>query len=272
MATVIAPQVWHLGLGIMPLMPELSPLLLELSNLIEEAGRLAVESRQSLVSELKADGSIVTNGDRAVETWLRPRLTQLAPSSEVWGEELGWSAPGPGGLWVVDPIDGTSNYSYGNPLWGVSAALLVGGKITMGAIALPDLNEIYLSEVGAGAYLNGKPLPMIPAGEIKRHQLVSAFDGAMDRIGRNQFPGKMRTIGSFVLEGAFVATQRLRGMICCREKLYDVGAVVLINRELGADVRYADGSPFVEANLMAEGPITQPWIVFPKDSGFSLVG
>lgn len=242
--------------------------LAELERIVKHGGGIAQQARHQLQSELKPDGSIVTNGDRAVETWLRPKLTDLVPGSTVWGEELGWSEPGPSGLWVVDPIDGTSNYNYGSPLWGVSAALISDGEARLGAIFLPDLNESYVAEKGGGAFFNGKAIPPIAPGKIRPEHLISTYEAVLLQYERNQLPGKLRSIGSFVLEGAFVATQRLRGLIGRREKLYDVGAAVLINRELGADIRYADGAPFLESELMLEGPISRTWIIFPKDSGF----
>jgi fructose-1,6-bisphosphatase/inositol monophosphatase family enzyme len=75
-----------------------------------------------------------------------------------------------------------------------------------------------------------------------------------------------------VIEGAFVACQRYRGMIGDSENLYDAAAAVLINQELGAEVRYADGRPFDIAAQAQGRRIAGTWIIFPPDTGFSLKG
>jgi len=114
--------------------PGLAQLLPKLGDIVSEAGRIAQQARTEPKREIKPDGSIVTNGDRLVEQFLRAELTHLVPGSKVWGEEFGHSAEGEGGLWLVDPVDGTTNYAYGSPLWGVSVALLRGSSLKLGAV------------------------------------------------------------------------------------------------------------------------------------------
>ncbi len=201
---------------------------------------------------------------------LRDELPRLVPGSTVWGEEYGPEEEGPGGLWVVDPVDGTSNFSFGSPLWGVSAALVQGDEVLVGAVFLPDLGELYLAERGLGAYLNERPLPPIPAGPIRPEELVDYSDGVLRQAEAGQIPGKMRLSGSFVVAGAFVVTQRIRGLIGHKEKLYDIGACVLMGQELGADIRYADGEPLDLDKWKRPAQAGRPWIIFPKESGFFL--
>ncbi len=241
-----------------------------LGDLTRRAGALAQEARKKGGSELKPDGSIVTIADREVETFLRSELPDLVEGSTIWGEEFGREEEGTGGLWVVDPIDGTSNFSFGNPLWGVTVALVKGNEVQVGAVALPDLGELYTAEKGFGAWKGNERLCAIEPGPIMDHQLVSYDDGLVARFPNVNLPGKMRYAGAFVVDGMFVASQRLRGMIGRREQLYDVASCVLINSELGADVRYADGKPFHIGELSTGKKINKPWIMFPKQSGFRL--
>lgn len=239
--------------------------LAALGRLAHEAGVLAQEERQHLMRELKGDGSIVTNGDRAVETWLRERLVALIPGTTVWGEEFGFEEAGPAGRWLVDPVDGTSNYSYGSPLWGVSIGLEVGGRLTLGAVSLPDLGELYLAEDGGGAFLNGKPLPPVEPGPIRAHEITS-YNDAIEIV--KDIPGKQRIAGAFVVDGTFAVTGRYRAVVAMREKLYDVAACVVMAREVGMDVRFIDGSPFEERDLMRDERIGRPWGILPMNSGF----
>lgn len=250
-------------------MSHISPLLTELGVIARRAGEIALDERKRLVRELKADRSIVTNGDRAVETFLRPLLTSLVPGSTVWGEEFGFEEEGPGGWWLVDPVDGTTNYAFGAPYWGVSIALIIEDRLQIGAIALPDLGELYLAEAGAGSTLNGKPLPSIPSGQIRHEEIVS-YPERLIRKHRGDLPGRMRISGAFVIDGAFTASQRFRGMMGHSEKLYDIAASVLINLELGAEVRYTSGDAFLISDLKRDAKIEQPWIIFPSSSGFFL--
>ena len=243
-------------------------LLPELAEIVLQAGKIAQEKRLELKTQLKPDGSILTNADQAVEEFLRERLTHLIPGSTVWGEEFGHENEGAGGQWLVDPVDGTSNFSFGSPLWGVSVGLMSDAQIDLGAVFLPDLDELYLSARGGGVTCNGKPLPPIPPGPVQRHELVSYNDQVLSKY--SDLPGKMRHAGAFVIDGCFVAQQRYRGLIGIRERLYDIAACVLFGLELGADVRYADGTPIDFVALQANVKIRQPWIIFPKESGLFL--
>ncbi|RYG46579.1 inositol monophosphatase family protein [bacterium] len=248
----------------------MSPRLRELDRVLQEAAALARSERPSMRPELKGDGSLVTTVDRAVETFLREALPQVVPNVGFWGEEFGHDETDATSRWLVDPIDGTSNFTYGSPLWGVSICLIEDGVLTLGGVALPDLNETYLGELGGGAFLNGNPLSPIPPGPVKPEQLLSYGETLLVQYGPDAFPGKMRLGGAFVIDGCFVLSQRFRGMVARRERLYDVAAIVVMARELGADIRYADGQPFDEAVLAKGGKIDRAWVIFPQDSDFSL--
>jgi fructose-1,6-bisphosphatase/inositol monophosphatase family enzyme len=97
---------------------------------------------------------------------------------------------------------------------------------------------------------------------------VSVTDNAVKRHPEVRWPGKFRCTGSFVVDGTFVATQRFRGMVGIKEALYDIGASVLINSELGAEIRYADGRPFEIGELKENVTVKEAWLMFPKNSGF----
>ncbi|MHB8637825.1 MAG: inositol monophosphatase family protein [Fimbriimonadaceae bacterium] len=243
--------------------------LVRLGGLLEACGLIALDERERMKVEFKADDSLVTNADKAVERYLRGELDKLAPGSTVWGEEEGYAPEGAGGLWLVDPIDGTSNYRFGQPMWGVSVGLYRNGVLELGGIMLPDLAETYLGARGQGATLNGRRLPQLAPGPIKSNELVNVETDLLIKHGQS-LPGKARISGAAVIGGAFVASGRLRGLIAEGEHLYDVAASIVINREVGADVRYANGAAFDESALVKPVPIEPAWIVFPPDSGFFL--
>lgn len=247
-----------------------SHLLTDLSELVVRAGKVAQTERMRLTSEFKPDGSVVTNCDRAVEEFLRQELPGIKNQTGIWGEEYGWEAPGINGMWTVDPIDGTSNFSFGHVLWGVTVALVKDDYVEAGVIYLPDIDELYTAERGQGAWFNGEPMAPIPPGPVEEHELVSYDDGIILGYPGAVLPGKQRLSGAFVVDGAWTAKQRLRGMIGRREKLYDIAASILLNLECGGEIRNADGSEFALKPLIGGAKVTQPWLLFPKDSGFYL--
>ncbi len=90
------------------------------------------------------------------------------------------------------------------------------------------------------------------------------------KLHGDKIPGKARISGAFVIAGCWVASGRFSGLLAEGESLYDVAASVVINRELGADVRYANGAPFDESALVKPVLLTPPWVIFPPQSGFYL--
>ena len=228
-----------------------------LAEIARAAGKIAQSARKTLNVEKKPDGSLVTNGDRDAELFLRRELIQLVPGSNVSGEEFGFENEGENGVWLVDPIDGTSNFSFGSPLWGNSIALYVGGEFRLAAIDLPDLGETYVAQLGHGSFVNEKPLPPIIEGPILPHELVSIGERALRDLGRAAVPGNLRYSGAFVIDGAWVASQRYRGLVGGGEHLYDAAASLLICQELGAVASLTDLPKYLTTEPLPT------WTLFP---------
>lgn len=242
----------------------LSSLTLEFESLVTAAGKLAISTRDTMTSELKPDGSIVTNADRLVEEFLRKELVKIVPGATFWGEEYGFEEPSEAGFWLIDPIDGTSNYRYGLPLWGVTVGFMKGGVLEMGCIELPDAGWTLTAERNQGAYLNRVPMSPIPPGDIRSEELMGRGESTHMQ---KTWPGKMRHLGSFVGEAALVAKQSMRAMVSSRAKLYDAAGGAIICRELGADLRELDGRPWNEAEWQKVERM-RPFYIGPKDSNF----
>lgn len=247
-----------------------SSILPDLAKIVESASDLALQlKRKGLQVELKPDGSLVTNVDKAVEEHLRQALTKLVPGSVVWGEEFGHPETMKDELWLIDPVDGTSNFAFGSPIWGISVALTTPDLIELGAIALPELRETYLAARNKGATMNGKEIEPIMPGPIQPYELVSYNETVIKAHPGTQMPGKMRCSGAAVVDATFAAMQRYRGFIGMNESLYDDAAGMLIAEEAGADVRYANGDP-IPIRELRQGGRLPAWLIFPKDSGFFL--
>lgn len=144
-------------------------------------------------TETKADGSPVTEADRAAEQAIRETLRAAHPEWGILGEEFGEEGPGDGPAWVVDPIDGTIAFSRGIPLFGTIIALLEEGVPVLGLIDLPMLRERYVGWQGGGCRRNGEAVRVSRAGDLRRavvsHGDPFAFDvaglrPAFDRMAR----------------------------------------------------------------------------------------
>lgn len=245
-------------------------ILPDVIELARASGEIALTIRADLQTTQKPDGSLVTLADKQIESMLRQVLPALVPGTSVWGEEEGFGTIGSAGIWLVDPIDGTSNFVFGGPLWGVSIALLVGEEMVLGVIYLPDLDRMYAAASGHGATCNGKPMPHVRPGKIESSELVSYSDHSLLSHGAS-LPGKMRYLGAWVAESAWFVEGWCRGVISWRTSLYDIAASIVIAKEVGADVRYADSSrPLVFSELLGVDRMEHPIVLLPQNSGFEL--
>ncbi|MES1228390.1 MAG: inositol monophosphatase family protein, partial [Armatimonadota bacterium] len=197
--------------------------------------------------------------------FLVPRLLELIPGAGIWGEEGTWIDPTDKGFWLIDPIDGTSNYAYNQHLWGVTVAYIFEGVITLGSIVMPNVDIALIAAKGQGCWLNGKRLPDIPEGRIEPFHLMG--HGSTSQISKYEHIAKARHLGAFVAEAAYLCTQGLRAMTTNRVKLYDAAAGMLMVRELGGIVTYLDGQPFDESQWMKDVR-TPPLYMGPRDSNF----
>src|SRR6478752_6885486 len=119
-----------------------------------------------LLVETKPDRTPVTEADRAVEEAIRERLERERPDDGMLGEEFGVTAGG-GRRWIVDPIDGTRNYSRGIPVWATLIALEVDGTIQLGVVSAPALGRRCCAARGAGAFANSEPIQVSRVGQVE---------------------------------------------------------------------------------------------------------
>src|SRR5579883_1358632 len=161
-------------------------------SLAERAGTLALAATQNLEHELKADQSLVTNVDRAVEELVRREVAARFPGDTVYGEEQGGDPLASERTWVVDPIDGTTNMVFGLPVWGVSIGLAIAGEPALGAFHLPRLQETYWFEAGAGAYCNSVRLTATDTGRLLQEDTVGVGSEAIFILDFDRFNCRQR--------------------------------------------------------------------------------
>jgi myo-inositol-1(or 4)-monophosphatase len=132
--------------------------LSQASAIIEEAADRALHffaAHQTVATHAKGVQDFVSEADTTVENFIRERLAAAFPGEAIVGEEFGGQSEG--AYWIIDPIDGTSNFLRGSPLWGISLGFVRNGRPELGIVAMPVMGEIYAAADGTGLLMNGKP-------------------------------------------------------------------------------------------------------------------
>jgi myo-inositol-1(or 4)-monophosphatase len=209
------------------------------ATVIEAATRVARAQHQLRPSDLqrKGTGDFVTRIDLRTEAELRRALRRVFSEAGFFGEESEPSSLGRDWIWVVDPIDGTSNFSRGLPHFAVSVALLWQGQPMLGCLHCAPENALYVAVHGAGAVRNGRRL-LMPAGRLDDGAIIGCqwHRGQQDLefLARLQSGGgRIRTLGSSVTQLADVAVGRLDGNVQEQGRIWDIAAAGLVVEEAG---------------------------------------
>ncbi len=229
------------------------PTLTDLERLARQAGQILSDGyEKDHQVDFKGVIDLVTEIDHAAEAFLIKEISRLFPGHSFLAEESGASTDQTEHLWIIDPLDGTVNYAHGVPLFCVSIAYSYQGQVMLGAIYEPMRDEMYTSERGKGAWLNGRPLKASGADELQKSLLVTGFPyDAWHAIPSNfdYFTklGKMtqgvRRLGSAAIDLCYVAAGRLDGYWEFSIKAWDIAAGGLIAEEAGALVTDRFGGP-----------------------------
>ncbi|VFR54564.1 Inositol-1-monophosphatase [plant metagenome] len=192
----------------------------------------------------KGPRDYVTDADRAAEEAIVEILSTAYPSHAFLCEESGLRAAGDGSQvedqWIIDPLDGTTNFIHGFPTYAVSIALVQRGQVTQAVIYDPARNEMFTASRGGGAFLNDRRVRV--SGRIRYHDalLAARWPGAVpDAAAVPRYPdlaetcAGMRRTGSTVLDMAYVAAGRLDGFVGIGLKPWDMAAASLLVLEAG---------------------------------------
>ncbi len=216
----------------------------DLVEAVQRAGRMAQELQGRVAHAIKRDGTAVTDMDRDVESQLRILLHARFPADRVLGEEQGFTGPEGGSrVWVIDPIDGTTNYALGLPVWAVSLGLLEEGVPQWGCVFLPVLNQTYLAKKGEGAARNGDPIAPLDRNRMENEDILGITSEGVKEYDY-RVPQKIRAMGSAAAQAVFVAGGHYVGYFLDTWYIWDIAAALLIAREAGVRVTDWKGRPF----------------------------
>ncbi|HTU83326.1 MAG TPA: inositol monophosphatase family protein [Candidatus Acidoferrales bacterium] len=215
----------------------------------EEAGALLLErlSRPREIHEKARRADLVTDADRASEALVVARLRDAFPRAAILAEESGVHRGTADERWIVDPLDGTTNFAHGYPLFCVSIAYERSGELIAGAINAPAMRECFAAELGSGARLNGRPVAVSSIAELAGAMTCTGFHPADFARNARNFAAvsaraqAVRRDGSAALDLAYVACGRFDGFWEFDLNPWDVAAGTLIVREAGGAVTRADG-------------------------------
>jgi myo-inositol-1(or 4)-monophosphatase len=205
---------------------------------------------------------LVTEMDQESERLVTEMLRKSYPEYGILGEEGSKSTAPYTIRWIIDPLDGTTNYTYSYPLFGVSIALEKQGEITLGVVYNPILDELFSAEKGAGAFLNGTPIHVTDTKELGKSMLASGFPYDAWTNPRNNSSEwecfikttiSLRCDGSAALDLCHTACGRLDGYWELDLEPWDMAAGALIVQEAGGSVTQTDGKPFshLHRNVLA---------------------
>jgi len=201
---------------------------------------------QKTQATLKTDKSLVTEADLAADRFITAAISKRFPGEHILSEELTPSLVESENqaLWVVDPLDGTTNFSLGLPFWGVSIARLQGGYPEVGALYFPLLDELYTTRRGAGAFFNNQRLQVRSPDPSQPW----SFFSCCSRTFRDYEIGikyKPRILGSAAYSLCCVARGIALIAFEATPKVWDIAAAWLLLQEAGGTVATYDGSqPF----------------------------
>jgi myo-inositol-1(or 4)-monophosphatase len=210
---------------------------------------------QDFTVDKKGTIDLVTDVDLAVERRFRQLIAERFPDHQILAEEMGGAVAVPAGpCWVFDPIDGTTNFAHGLPIFCASLALEIDGVAEVAAVFDPNRKELFTAERGGGAFLNGRPLRVSSAARLVDAMLVTGFpydvhtrvDEIVGLFGA--FVGQARAVrrlGSAAIDLCYVAAGRLDGFWETDLKPWDIAGGALIVSEAGGRVTSTDGDPFI---------------------------
>jgi len=219
-----------------------------------EAGVLLQERLHDRhIVQYKGEINLVTEADHLSESLIVERIRREFPGHDILTEESPETANGSCFRWIIDPLDGTTNYAHGYPVFCVSIALEVKGVIMQGAVYNPMLGELFMAEKGAGAFLNGRRLTVSRTETLSRSLLATGFpyDIREDRNNNINYFKTMvlsaqavRRAGSAALDLAYIAAGRFDGFWELKLAPWDTAAGWLLIEEAGGSVTDLRGDPY----------------------------
>lgn len=222
----------------------------------QKASKLLLAMRKNFSVREKARFDLVTDADTASQKIIKDHLHDAFPHHDFLGEEDGKGEKEPAldapPTWIVDPIDGTTNYVHDLPLYAVSIGLWHQGKMKVGVVMDPVRNEMFHAAMGQGAFLNDQSIRPSAVSSLRNAMITTGFPYSVDGMDflfswwkhfshRTQ---ALRRIGSTALNMAYVACGRCDAFYAFDNHVWDIAGGVVLVQEAGGLITHVDGTGF----------------------------
>jgi myo-inositol-1(or 4)-monophosphatase len=224
-----------------------------MAGIAREAGAFLMPFfRRRVAIEYKGEADLVTEADRGSEALIRKRIKALWPDHDILGEEEGLVDTGSKYRWYVDPLDGTTNFAHGFPVFCVSMGLEYKGQRIAGVVYDPTRDELFSAAKGHGAFLNEEQIHVSKVSRLKEALVATGFPSHKRHKNPNiHFYHQItlrthgiRRAGAAAVDLCYVAAGRLEGFWEFNLNAWDTAAGTLIVEEAGGKVSSFDGSSF----------------------------
>ncbi|MDA2922879.1 inositol monophosphatase [Patescibacteria group bacterium AH-259-L07] len=217
-----------------------------ITKLTKDAGKILLRhfrKDKSLVKLRKSVKGITTKYDIMVDKFIIREITKKYPTHNILTEETGAIDKGSEYTWIVDSLDGTTSYAYGNPLFSVCVALIKGDELTIGTVYAPAIDEFYIAQKGKGAYFNNQKIHVSYIKELRKSYVFLCDGGETNRKRSGKIVFDLyhkvtdaRKLGSAGLETAWIAAGRADAYVTTKIRPWDVAPGVLLVEEAGGKV------------------------------------
>lgn len=216
------------------------------------AGELLMSKYGKVEPKFKQDRSYVTEADVEAEQIIKSILTDEFSDYSFLGEESGLDDKNSDCMWVVDPLDGTTNYTIQNPFFGVGIGLVKGDAPEVGVFYFPPADELFYAQTGKGAYLNNTPITVSKKEKLEDSVVTFCNLRNQDAIREmaevflkvKLITNKFRQFGAGGLELSFVASGRTEAFMMPNANSWDIVAGAVIIKEAGGQVTDFKGNPY----------------------------
>ena len=218
--------------------------LKDLDSLFELVSNRQLKDFGNINASNKADGSLITSCDLWSDKTIVDGLSLIAPNEGVLSEEGGKLVPKTNAYWIVDPLDGTTNFAAGIPFWSISVARFVDGIPQSSFLIIPTLKKKFVAIRGEGVWLNNKKINVNKNNQ--KSECVSLCSRSIKILQKNPssiFPGKIRLLGVSSLNLTSVAMGQTFGAIESTPKIWDIAAAWLLLEELNCSIEWLEMNP-----------------------------
>ena len=214
-------------------------------GLIDRIRARQLQDFGQIASDTKPDGTLITECDRWSDAEIVSGLASIAPGEGVLSEEGSTAVPASRAYWVVDPLDGTTNFAAGIPCWAISIARFVDGRPSEVFLDVPALNQRFVALRGRGVTRNNEPLTPETRSTVTSGcvSLCSRSIRVLQRKPDQRFPGKIRLFGVASLNLVSVGLGQTVAALESTPKLWDLAAAWLLLDELGCPIRWLQNDP-----------------------------